>query len=570
MAVISELITVLGVEVDPTTIAVMHKMQEGLDKIESVGKKATIAIAAFSTGFGFWIKSIATNAEDLLKLAKNTGVSSEKIQAMDYAVEQLGYSSKNLNSDLLSLTKSMTSPVPGEFNVALAQLGINAYKFGGGIRNVADVLEDLSARLGKMSMTEALQWGSRLGISVDTINLLREGRAGIKALQQQAESLGLIIPTGAQEGAVKFLKVWRDIEGVWGGISNKIGLGLMPKLTELLTKFRDWVTLNKNWIALKVEQVILGIVSGFDKFYHQLGKVWQSMQPYVKAIGDALGLTGNLKDKTEQFINLALWGLAAMGVLWAYNRAKMLLVYAAILVVADALDTIMGITANKHRVIDEFFRGIALAAADAVDSVQVLIDLLRAFPALAVRLGAATTNFVGNVANMPQQTREFLNPKDRRRKGVDVSIGDEILAYAKAEAQYADEVGGRKDRKYTLRQTLINNWNREASEGEKDKSKNYDFNDIYAMIDPNAVADFANTIKANLGPTVRGKPIVPANPSSTVSNKTSTVVNDNRRSETNVNINAAAADAYQVYDMAKKGLPNWSDPSQLPFSPNGM
>ena len=56
-----------------------------------------------------------------------------------------------------------------------------------------------------------------------------------------------------------------------------------------------------------------------------------------------------------------------------------------------------------------------------------------------------------------------------------------------------------------------------------------------------------------------GRHIVEPNapPTSNVSNKTSTVNNDNRKLETNIHINAAAADANQVFDIARRQVPDW-------------
>jgi hypothetical protein len=428
MATVAELVTVLGIEVDATTLAVAAKVDEALNKIESIATKATIAFGAFGAAVSYALKTIAKDSESLVRLSQQTGVSTDYIQQMSFAVEQLGGESSSLKNDIIGLAKSMTSPIPGQFNETLLMLGISARTAGGQMRNVEDVISDIAARFRGKSSIEAMQWGSKLGLSMDTIRLLQQGRIGVQQLREQ---LKYIVPRETLDAAVKFNQAWKSTWTVTKALSTELAIGFMPALTKVFDRFNAWLKLNRDLIGLKLGQVIEGISKGCERFWAGLTKIVNIMKPYLKALADAFGMTGDLKQKTEQFVNLALWGLTILAALWAAHYAKIALVVAAAGLLVTTISEITGASTNET--ISGMFYAIAFAAAFAADAVKSLARVLTSIPAFALRLGSYGTAAAAGISTGVDKVKGVFGVKPN-------GDTENLWAYAEAMSQVSDEL----------------------------------------------------------------------------------------------------------------------------------
>ena len=80
----------------------------------------------------------------------------------------------------------------------------------------------------------------------------------------QAHDLGLVMSEEQVAAAVEFTDTWDQVWSMLEGVKNTIGLGLLPVLTDLLVRVRDWYTANRELIASKLEQWLDVVVAGIE------------------------------------------------------------------------------------------------------------------------------------------------------------------------------------------------------------------------------------------------------------------------------------------------------------------
>jgi hypothetical protein len=413
MATVDELVTIIGLELSPATMAKVKAFTEGVDRATSAALKLTITVTASATALGYWLNNLGKSAEHLLHLSEMTGVSTDAIQGLDYAITQLGGSASGLESDLMGIRKGLTA-LPGEMTPLMEFMA----RWGGMkdgkimIRGVGEAIEFLASRFHRMSMGERLKWADRIGISQDTMRLLMEGREGIRKLKQQFEESGGLVPKEALENSIKFEKGLRTIWAAIKGIRDTIGLEFMPNITRLVEKWRDWIRDNRELIHLKVKEFIDGVSEAWSRFTTKIDQIWQAMRPYIDAIMKALGLTGDLKSKTEQFVNIALWGLGLLAALWMAQHAKILVVVGVVGLLGKAIGDIVGTkTTNDLR---DYFYYIGLAAAMAADQINRMIAVIASIPAFGMRLASYGVYATGKVGKWAES---FKSKEQKQEEG---------------------------------------------------------------------------------------------------------------------------------------------------------
>ena len=178
--------------------AVGKDMQELGSKIEAAGRAfAPISAAggAVLTGMGALGYKAATAADELNTLSKQTGISTDELQKMQYAsnlvdvsVEDITGSMKKMKNNMDSSSKSVTE--------AWAKIGVSTRNADGSMRNATDVFYEALEGLSKIeNETERDQVAMDLfGKSADNLaGIIDDGGAALKEYGQQAEDMGLIM-----------------------------------------------------------------------------------------------------------------------------------------------------------------------------------------------------------------------------------------------------------------------------------------------------------------------------------------------------------------------------------------
>lgn len=320
MPIVDELITLLSFKSD---LKDADKTEKAMKNVKASIKNVGLALAAAAAASALFIRKSLGVIDTGARFASSIGMSYEKLQELEFAAVSVGGSTDELRGDLESLTQSMSSPIPGEFNNELVMLGINTRKTSGELKTSGEVLGDLSKKFKDMSTMESFQWGKKLGLSRTTIDLLRKGEKGLEALKKEAHDMGAIVPSENLDSVRDSEMAIAQLTKTMGALIQSVAAGLAPEIKELLGWTKKWIASNKDIIKSNLKEFVQGLILGFQRFKAVMSALWAP----VKAFLDLLSpLVGDL-DKVQVIANivagvlssvLALGIAAVVGKIWVF------------------------------------------------------------------------------------------------------------------------------------------------------------------------------------------------------------------------------------------------------------
>lgn len=323
MAVVDELVTLLSFKTSPGTEKAIKSIKDGISTLKSEVTKWAAAATAAGAATSAFLLSASDKAIELQKLSQSTNLSTDSLQQWQYAAEAVGASSAAVTSDLESLLKTMSSPIPGELNMELMMLGVSVHNASGQLRGADEVLKDVGDKLNKMSSARAVQWAERVGISNDTLMLLKQGRQGLSELFEEAQLVGAIIPADAIERGAELSKSIKTLKTVFQALGNSIALSFAPNLKKVVDNFKQFLINNAEFVRQGLGITIDGVSRGFGRFWDILVKIkdgfvalLQPMQPFLKNMDAVKVVAGLVTGALAGFLALmapAIIQFAAVG-----------------------------------------------------------------------------------------------------------------------------------------------------------------------------------------------------------------------------------------------------------------
>jgi lambda family phage tail tape measure protein len=177
----------------------------------------------------------AKAANEMFELSEKTGISTESLSRFGYAAGLNGVNTEQLGKSLEKLNKSIfaaASAPAGAVN-AFTRLGVALKDSEGNLRSSEDVLLDLSDKF--KSLPEGPQRGA-LAMQVfgkagaEMLPFLIQGKAGIQALAQEADKLGVTIGGKTAEGSHVFEQTLQRMQGALTGAANTVLKEMLPSL----------------------------------------------------------------------------------------------------------------------------------------------------------------------------------------------------------------------------------------------------------------------------------------------------------------------------------------------------
>ena len=294
-----------------------NKFKEVGDKISGVGEKlAPVSLAAGALGAGM-IKlgyDAVTSADELNTLSKQTGISTDELQKMQYAADLVDVSVEDITGALRKMKPKMT-----ENNATFAKLGVSVKNADGSLRDATDVFYDSIAALSEIqNETERDQVAMALfGKSADELaGIIDDGGAALKEYGQQAEDMGLIL----SEDTITALNDTNDtidqLKGQMAGTMAQIGADVGQILAPALEKvagFIGTVTEKLRDLTPEQEETILkiaGVVAAVAPALIIIGKITTGIGSLISVIGTIVGVLGGP-------LTIAIGAVIAIGVaLW--------------------------------------------------------------------------------------------------------------------------------------------------------------------------------------------------------------------------------------------------------------
>ena len=255
--VVDEIVSLLSFE---STKKSKDAIKRAENSIKSIKRLAQVSAGALAS-FAFAMNKIIGSVDKQAKFADGLGVTFENLQKIQFAGQKAGASISEVNSAIETLTKTMSSTKPGEFNAGLQQLGISVVGLSGKLKPASQLLLDISDALAQKDPARRQQFGARLGFSTSIVNFLAQGSKKILADMREAEKIGGVIPERLKVVAAalfddSFLRVKTTIKG----FSSVIALSLAPQLIKVVDSFEKWTIANKKFIATNIGKVLSGFV----------------------------------------------------------------------------------------------------------------------------------------------------------------------------------------------------------------------------------------------------------------------------------------------------------------------
>lgn len=285
MAVVDELVTVLSTVLGDGSEKAVDTYKKGLDGVVATVKEATKRFAMAATGLTAFVAGAVNSAASIQKVSETTGVSTDALQEWAYAAKSVGVSASAVESDLAKMQKQ-------------------AMWTGRSLESWADTFKG-------MSIPQANMWGDAIGISPDTVRLLREGREGIAALRKEAHSVGAVISPEDLKRAAQLKTSVMSLTTQLRAFGTTIAIGTLPMIDKLVTSFKEWLNVNKEWVA-----------SNITKFLENLGRVfnelWEDGKKLVDWFKETLGPIGDFGKKLWEATDWAKLLKGALALLVAY------------------------------------------------------------------------------------------------------------------------------------------------------------------------------------------------------------------------------------------------------------
>lgn len=246
------------------------------------------------------VKQFADMAGGLDDAAKRTGASAEALSQLRYAAEQNGASLDDVEKAIRRVGDVMSDAERGSKTAtdAFAGVGLSLADLEG-----LTVDQRLVKIMGALSKIEDPSRRSALAMDLlgrsgaNLAKLTGTGAAGINALMQEADALGMTVSTEQAERAAAFGDTWNRLVATLQGVGKVIGSAVMPYLTRLMQIVIDAVptiikigqTLGSAFMA-GAKQAIAAIMSAAEVFEPLLSRARETFG----GIRDAL-VGGDLK-----------------------------------------------------------------------------------------------------------------------------------------------------------------------------------------------------------------------------------------------------------------------------------
>ena len=393
--IVDELITLLGLETDPKAQKEGAAFGKLLGTITAGAVAAGAALAAAAGAITAYADRQSKAIDEQGKFADSIGVAFSALQELEYAQQSAGGSVDELRGDLDKLTKTMSSPVPGEYNQTLYQLGINARDSAGKLRSADEVLLDIAGKFEGMSKQRQIQFAEKLGITPGTVKLLQQGTGGIAALRQEAIDLGMVLDNSAKEQAARYQDSMLRVRSVVDALGKSISVALLPAMSDTLDTFANWIGANRDFISGGIKQVVDGVALGFQMFGDAVGYVYGLVMSFIGPMDSLVaGLDATQAIAITVAAALAAMAVAALAATWPFIAAAAAIA-AVILVVEDLYAAIQG----QPSLIGDWvasFQQAYPAISGVISSIYNLLSGIVSFFADVLVVGF--TNGINNIA----------------------------------------------------------------------------------------------------------------------------------------------------------------------------
>ncbi|MBU8908501.1 phage tail protein [Desertibacillus haloalkaliphilus] len=272
--------------------------QRGMFSMENLSKGvagvvvAVTGAATAAAGAGFaMVNSFANTADEIDKASIRTGVHTDSLQELRYAMGQVGVDQGQMDRGLERLTQRLGQAEQGneKYTDALMRLGFAQEDIQSGALSTEEVFMDSIQALHEMDdATKQAElagemFGTRLGRQL--LPAIQEGGDAIEELREEAHELGAVIDEDGIAAGVLWADTMDSIQNAMGGVFNQIAQSILPV-------FQDWLDV----VLDNMPQIQATIGNAFDI-------IGSAVDGFITAIQTVIGWLESFKSDNEGVMN---------------------------------------------------------------------------------------------------------------------------------------------------------------------------------------------------------------------------------------------------------------------------
>ncbi len=268
----------------------------------SAGTAAKMAIAAAAVAavikvvkeLGEVTLQVASEADEYLTESQITGVSTEMLQAWDYAAPLIDTDAETIKGAMVKITKAM-----GDSSEKFAELGVSITDADGNLRSAQDVFWDVVDSLGEIENATERDIAAQdlLGKSYgDLTPLINSGRDAMDSFYKEAEAVGYILSKDQVEALGAVDDSYQRLQLTIEGVKRQVAADFAPAAQQAMELFAGAVQKAGEWLERS------GLIKNLASI---LGSVMSILEAIGKTVSNLPGL-GSALDA----INISLKAVA--------------------------------------------------------------------------------------------------------------------------------------------------------------------------------------------------------------------------------------------------------------------
>ena len=207
-------------------------------------KAATVALIGLTAGFTALVLRQSAVIDRIGKVAKVTGVAAETLQRFGFAAELAGVSTDQAQVALRRFSRRLgeAQKNTGELAPTLKRLGIDLRDSSGEFKTAEEVLFDLADAIQDTEGSSerlAIAFKAFDSEGAELVSVLAQGSDAMRALFDEADSLGAVLSGSAIRGVEAFNDEFNKLQTLIGGIANTFVAALAPALTKITEDLID-------------------------------------------------------------------------------------------------------------------------------------------------------------------------------------------------------------------------------------------------------------------------------------------------------------------------------------------
>lgn len=219
--------------------ATADKVASGANKVANATKGLSAAAAGAVAGLAGMAVNAAKSADDLNTMSKQTGLSTESLQKMQYAADRIDVSVE----DIAGAAEKMKGKIKSS-EKSFEALGVSVRDANGNYRETEEIFQDVVKAIGGIENETERDIAAMdiFGKSASNLaGLLDDGGEALRTLGQEAIDKGLIIPQEDLDKANELNDTLDELRATLSGSFGKAAVSALQAMAPLLASVAGWI-----------------------------------------------------------------------------------------------------------------------------------------------------------------------------------------------------------------------------------------------------------------------------------------------------------------------------------------